>query len=153
MAFRSGRLLALVAIVAIASGCFDPAERRPGTWLSGTLVESPVEDWSFANEHPQLQLQTATWYGIPHSVTILGASRDGRLFIGARDPATKRWVANVGRDPRVRIRIGDGLYPGRLVPLEDGEQAYPAYAAKYDWPEQPEPDAPPVRYFELLPPR
>lgn len=144
---------AAVALGLALAGCFEPAERRTGTWLSGDVVTEPMSDWSFVNEHREILIETPTWYGIPHSLTILCASSGGRFFVGARNPTEKRWVANVGRNPEVRVKIDGRLYPVRLSTLEgDTERTAvrAAYAAKYDWPATPGPDEPPVRYFELV---
>ena len=66
-------LLALVALAALAVGC-QPRDERPGLWLSGELAAEPVQDWSFSDSIEEISLETRTWYGIPHSVTIWGAA-------------------------------------------------------------------------------
>jgi hypothetical protein len=152
IAYGSMRLASLL-LCGLVLACVEPADRRPGTWLSGELVEQPVADWSFTADHPEIMLETRTWYGVPHSVTIVCASRDGRLFVGARDPDGKRWVANVDRDPDVRLKIGGRVYERRLKPIEDPEQqerVRSAYAAKYAWPESDPSERPAFRYFEVV---
>ncbi len=70
----------------------------PGLWLSGEVVREPVTDWDWVQDvaHPELgntiMLETRTWYGIPHSVTILPTPRGDRLYIGgsARDERLDR---------------------------------------------------------------
>ena len=53
-------------------------------------------------------LETRTWYGIPHSVTIGIVGRGDKLYIHARSderrmqtpfPNDKYWTQNVSRDP------------------------------------------------------
>ena len=97
----------------------------PGLWLSGEVVREPVNDWDWVYDvdHPELgftiMLETRTWYGIPHSVTILPTPRGDKLYIGgsARGerlnrefPNFKSWWANVERDPRVRLKIDGKIY-------------------------------------------
>lgn len=97
----------------------------PGLWLSGELVREPVDNWDWVLDvdHPELgftiMLETQTWYGIPHSVTILPTPRGEKLYIGgsARGerlerefPNYKGWWANVERDPRVRLKIDGKIY-------------------------------------------
>ncbi len=145
-------ILALLALPALSS-CIDPVDRRPGLRLGGEVVEEGGGDWSFTNEHREIAIETRTPWLLPHSVTIVCAARDGRFFVGARNPDGKRWVANVDRDPEVRLKIGGRVYEQRLLPLEDPadlRSAYEAYAAKYGWPESPPEDRPPFRYFEVV---
>src|SRR5580693_76867 len=61
---------------------------RPGLWLRGDLVATPVTDWSFVDtvEHPGQNLntilvETRTPYFIPHSVRTVPMVRNGQLFI------------------------------------------------------------------------
>jgi hypothetical protein len=132
--------------------CIDPQDRRPGLRLSGEVAQSGG-DWSFTGEHGEIAIETRTPWLVPHSVTIVCAAKDGRFFVAARNPDGKRWVANVDRDPNVRLKIGDRVYEQRLVPLESPEEiatAYAAYAAKYGLPDTPDPDRPPIRYWEVV---
>src|SRR5579872_6439218 len=110
---------------------------RPGLWLRGQLVTTPVSDWSFVNEqkHPGRSLntilvQTATPYFIPHSVRVMPEVVDGRLYIRSHQdrmdvkfPYDKTWTADVIRDPRVRLKIGDKLYSATMVLVADRSQA------------------------------
>jgi hypothetical protein len=85
--------------------------------------------------HPELgntiMLETRTWYGIPHSVTILPTPRGERLYIGgsARDerlerefPHYKTYWANMERDPRVRLKIDGKVYEMTAVLVSDPEE-------------------------------
>ena len=118
---------------------FERANRtaRPGLWLTGEVVREPVKDWSFVREELReksgkertIQVETRTWYGIPHSVTIGGDMvRDGKLYIHAHSdpnrmgipfPNDKAWTRNVARDPRVRLRIAGKIYEVMVVPVTD----------------------------------
>ncbi len=149
---RTVAAFALLAAFPLAA-CVDPKDRRPGLRLSGEVVEEGGGDWAFTDAHREIHIETSPPWLLPHSVTIVCAARDGRFFVGARNPDEKRWVANVDRDPDVRLKIGEKVYEQRLVSLDDEAgraAAYAAYAAKYDLPATPDPDGPPMRYFEVV---
>jgi hypothetical protein len=146
------RLLASLCLLCLAA-CIDPADRRPGLRLGGEVVEQSGGDWSFTDAHREISVETRSPWLLPHSVTIFCAARDGRFFLGARNPDGKRWVANVDRDPDVRLAIDGRVYQQRLVALTDAEDvktAQAAFAAKYGPPEGPPEARPPVRYFEVV---
>ena len=110
---------------------------RPGLWLKGEVVTTPVTDWSFVAtvEHPGRSLntvliETRTPYFIPHSVRTIPTVRNGQLYIRSHQdridvqfPNDKSWTSNVARDSRVRIKIGDKLYEANLVLVADRAQA------------------------------
>jgi hypothetical protein len=110
---------------------------RPGLWLKGQLVTTPVTDWSFVNvqKHPGQSLntilvQTRTPYFIPHSVRVMPDVVDGRLYIRSHQsrmdrkfPYDKSWTADVTRDPRVLLKIGGKLYRATVVLVADRSQA------------------------------
>lgn len=106
----------------------------PGLWLKGEVVREPVTNWDWVNQvndpirKNTIMLETRTWYGIPHSVTILPTVRGGNLYIGGSEqdfrlekefPNSKAWWANVVRDPRVRIKIGGKIYEMTVVLIAD----------------------------------
>lgn len=110
---------------------------RPGLWLKGEVVTAPVTDWSFVNDVPHpgrsintVLVETRTPYFIPHSVRTMPFVRNGVLYIRSHQdrmdvafPHDKSWTANVARDPRVRIKIGDKLYETTMVLVADRAQA------------------------------
>ena len=110
---------------------------RPGLWLKGEVVRMPVTDWSFVQTvaHPGRDLntvlvETRTRYFVPHSVRTVPFPRNGQLYLRSHQhrmdlqfPNDKAWTANVARDPRVRIKIGDKLYEATLVLITDRAQA------------------------------
>jgi hypothetical protein len=137
-----------------ASACFNPNERRPGTRLSGEVVDALPADWSFTNDQREIAIEVHTPYWLPHSVTIWCASDAGRLYVGSRDPDHKHWPGWVDDDPNVRLLIGGRIYAVKLVPLDDPEEiarVRRAYAAKYPMPETPPDEGPPVRYWRVAP--
>ncbi|MBZ5699069.1 MAG: nitroreductase/quinone reductase family protein [Acidobacteriia bacterium] len=107
--------LVLVLLALRVTG-LDPKDRRPGLWLRGDVVTTPVADWSFADKYPTLLIQTRTWYLLPHSVTIRFVCYKGQLYLhtvspkGAPFPKDKSWTTNLIRDPHVRIKIGNQLF-------------------------------------------
>ena len=147
----------LVPILGVAAcvflACVDPADGRPGTWLSGEPVAGPVADWSFTDEHPEIFIQVSTPYLIPHSVTIVCAALNGGLIVGARDPDTKRWPSYIENDAEVRLKIGDRIYDQQLELVEDPQTVdaiVRAYAAKYNRPVLPPEERPVVRYWRVV---
>jgi hypothetical protein len=110
---------------------------RPGLWLKGEVVTTPITDWSFVDQVPHpgrsintILVETRTPYFIPHSVRTMATVRNGELFIRSHQdrmdvqfPYDKSWTADVARDPRVRIKIGDKLYEATLVLVTDRAEA------------------------------
>ena len=125
--------LILAVYVAALFAPFEPKERRPGTRLGGHLAAEQDTDWSFRTAgRMQIIVETATWYGIPHSVTTTSWIHDGDLYVPCNDCATKRWPKNVARNPNVRLRVGDEIYERRAVKVERDEQRRQAFAALTD---------------------
>ena len=131
--------LVLLLLVARITG-FGPNGPRPGLWLKGDLVTTPVADWSFTDSIHDVEIQTNTWYLLPHSVTINCVSYKGQLYLASFYPAGlayphgRSWNENVARDPHVRIKIGDHLYDRTLALVTDPaeqETVKEARAKKY----------------------
>jgi hypothetical protein len=133
------RVALAFAAVLLVCAC-EPQDRRPGLWLAGEVVAEPVADWSFSDAHPEILLETRTWYGIPHSVTVVAAADGERLYVpslyrdGGGWPEAKYWNRNVARDPSVRLSIGGRLYERKAVLVTDDaerDRALAAFARKY----------------------
>lgn len=108
---------------------------RPGLWLTGEVVTTPVTNWDFVRNIRDpirgnlIMIETRTWYGIPHSVTIGIVGRGDKLYVHAHSdegrvsttpfPYDKIWTKNVARDPRVRMKIGGKIYEMTLVLIAD----------------------------------
>ena len=107
---------------------------RPGFRLKGEVVREVVTDWGFVHEvndpiiGNSIYVETRTWYGIPHSVVIGPVGRGDELYIHAHSdpnrmhipfPNDKFWTANVGRDPRVRLKIAGKIYEGTVALMTD----------------------------------
>ena len=110
------------------------ATTRPGLWLTGEVVTTPVTNWDWVGKirdpirKNTIMIETRTWYGIPHSVTTGVVGRGDKLYVhGHQDevrmskqfPYDKFWTANVARDPRVRMKIGGKIYEMTLVLITD----------------------------------
>src|SRR5262245_3506846 len=84
-----GRILAALLVVALIALAvlrvvgLNPKAQRAGLWLSGDAVTAPVNDWSFTDSIQEIQVQTHSWYGLPHSVTTQCASVNGTLYIAS----------------------------------------------------------------------
>ena len=106
----------------------------PGLWLSGEVVREPVTNWDWVNEVDDpvrgntIMLETRTWYGISHSVVINPTPRGDELYIGGSEqdfrlerefPKSKRYWANIERDPRVRVKIDGRIYEMTAVHVAD----------------------------------
>jgi hypothetical protein len=168
-------LLVVVAVLRVTGFeprlCYHSADswtcKIPGLWLEGNLVTTPVSDWSFVDNYPEIKIQTRTRYLLPLSVTTYCMTYNGQLYVEStyskqgneypRYPHGRVWNENVARDPHVRLKIGDQLYDRALVLVTDPseqEAAIKAKAAKYipdakknwgDW-KVPPPEAPAIVY-------
>lgn len=109
----------------------------PGLWLKGEVVREPVADWDWVLQvdHPvrgnTIMLETRTWYGIPHSVTINAVPRGEDLYLSGSEqdfrlekefPNSKRWWANIERDPRVRMKIDGRIYEMTVALIADRDE-------------------------------
>lgn len=135
----SARWLAAGLCALALAGC-EPRDRRPGQWLRGERVTGLVADWSFSDSISEIFVETRTWYGVPHSVTVVCAALGPDLYVpslypeGSGWPSGKYWTRNVARDPRVRVGIGGAIYEREAVLVEDPaeyERALAAFARKY----------------------
>ena len=109
----------------------------PGLWLKGEVVREPVKNWDWVREvnHPVrehfIMMETNTWYGIPHSVTVRLNPRGDKLYLvgtaqgarlGKEFPDGKAWWKNVMRDPRVRMKIDGKSYEMPLVLINNRDE-------------------------------
>lgn len=151
-ASRALSALFLAVALAVLSGC-EPSDRTPGLWLRGETVAVPA-DWSFTDGYREIFVEVTTPWRMPHSVTIWCGQVDGDLYIGARDPATKKWPGWVADEPNVRLKIGEDIYEVVLQQLDDADTltaVRAAYAAKYDLPAAPAGKPRNVRYWAVRP--
>ena len=115
---------ALLVLTLLVVGC-EPHDRRPGLWLSGEVVKGPVSDWSFTDPINEIFVETRTWYGIPHSVTVTCVGIGDELYVPSvyrgrgEFPSERHWNRNVVRDPRVRLKIDGKIYERKAVLVTD----------------------------------
>ncbi len=126
----------IVLLIILRITGLDPHNRIPGLWLRGHLVSTPVNDWSFTDNVPQIHLQTETRYWLPHSVTINCIAYNHQLYVASVYPGRgpRAWNEDVIRDPHVRIQIGGQLYDRTLTLVTDPvekEAVLQARAKKY----------------------
>jgi hypothetical protein len=129
-------VLLILALIVLRITGLDPKGRRAGLWLSGTVNKTPVTDWSFADKVDTIEIQTNTWFLLPHSVTIGCTSNNGNLYLSSivpkgvdPYPGGKLWNRDVARDPHVRLKVGDQLYDVTLVYVTDKGEFDAAFQA------------------------
>ena len=135
MSFRwaSAGALGLLTALALACGPWGPQGILAGGPFLGAASASFPSDWSFSDAHPLIGIETRGAV-FRHSVTILCVAAEGKLYVMARHAPRKRWVQNLGRDPHVRLRVGEELYAGRAVRIgagPEGEAVARAFLGKY----------------------
>ena len=106
----------------------------PGLWLTGEVVREPVANWDWTRDvndpirGNSIMLESRTWYGIPHSVTINLVPRGDKLYVSGSEqgsrlqkqfPNSKAWWANIERDPRVRMKIDGKIYEMTVALMAD----------------------------------
>lgn len=128
--FVLGWIAKFVALgVLVFVGC-GPVGPIPGGALSGEVGAAAVEDWSFADELETAQLETRP--ADPHSVNTWFASIGPDLYVptsmilGPKVPGERSWVAHVGEDARVRIRLGDVVFERTASRVSQGSEEYEA---------------------------
>ncbi len=100
----------VLSLLCLVAGCGGPTLVIPGGALSGEIVETPVADWSFADD---LFLDLETRPDDPYSVELNYVLREGQLFV---DPAEgRRWLDHIRTDPRVRVRFDSKIYLATAV--------------------------------------
>ena len=142
-----------IGIVLTVSCSIDPSDERPGFGLSGEVHQQGVEDWSFTLDADEIFIETVTSYWIPHSVTAWCVTVGSELYVAADDADKKSWVANVARDPNVRLKIGDKVYEQKLVPITDAATIASidsGFARKYEYEEEEADDDMTVGYWRVV---
>ena len=123
----------VVVLVVLSITGYGPHDRTPGLWLKGKVVASPVTDWSFADNYPTVQLQTRSWYLLPHSVNIGCEVFNGQLYVSTVDRAGTPayvWNENAMRNRHIRIKIGDQVYDGTASLVTDAAEQHAVLEAR-----------------------
>lgn len=110
----------------------DPVQMIAGKRLSGQERPYP-EDWSKCTHNPTIAVETRP--EAPHSVTTVCVVLDGELIIPAMQGGTKQWTANVVAEPRIRVKIGDAVYPALAYRAHDIPMADFVAAARAKYPQ------------------
>jgi len=132
-------MVSAIAIVLTVACSIEPNEARTGFGLPGEVHQGAVEDWAFSEDAKLVYIETATRYWIPHSVTVWCVTVDDELYVSADYPEKKSWVANVARNPNIRLKIGDKVYEQKLVAVEDAATIASidrGFVRKYDYDEE-----------------
>jgi len=111
------RGVALLVLVLLGGACGGPALMVPGGELTGEVVTTPIDDWSFVDDR-FVDLETRP--GDPYSVELNYVVRDGHLYIDAAESRT--WHAYIRADPDVRVRFDGRIYPVKAVRVERAEE-------------------------------
>ena len=111
---------ALVAIVVLAACArliwTDPIGPLAGGRLSGSEAPFPA-DWSFSDAHFTIAVESRP--DDPHSVTTICFVHEGTLIVPAQGGSDKDWTQYVLDDPRVRVRVGEQVFPARATRILD----------------------------------
>ena len=137
---RSVGFVASVIAALLTVGCsITPKDERTGFRLPGELHQGAVESWVFTEDSGEIFIETVTSYWIPHSVTAWCLMVGDELYVSADYADKKRWVANVARNPNVRLWIKGKVYEQKLVPVTDPSiiaSIDSGWARKYDYDEE-----------------
>jgi hypothetical protein len=112
------RTFTLITLCLMLSACDDPFIVTSGGELSGTVSEVP-ETWQLDEVSALAQLETRP--DEPYSINLVYVQMDGRLYIYAGDTRTN-WVQHIEQDPRIRLRIGETIYPARAVRITNDDE-------------------------------
>ena len=136
---RHRLITVLTPLVLLCTAACDPGVSRPGAWLSGEEVSTPVTDFTFTNAFEDCYLETATWYAIPHSVTLWCAAHDGDLYVGSFSMSGgweghRTWEQHIARNGEGAARFDGKIYRGTWERVQDPdliEAIEQSYADKY----------------------
>lgn len=129
-----GGLLISLCVFAVAGfilySSICPCERTPGGFLFGERVETPVSDWSFANDVSECQIQV--WAGIrPYSINLnCMVAVDGKLYLSCSLCASKYWASKVSPNEKGKLRLNGFIYPVLFNRVLDNTELDRAWAAR-----------------------
>lgn len=106
------------AVILGARWLYGPLGPIPGPELSGSVIEEPVEDWSFLDAIKVVQIETRP--EDPYSVSTWATRIGDGIYVFASDGESP-WVRNISQDPRVRIRVEGRIYERRAVGVANFE--------------------------------
>lgn len=113
-------LVVLVALLFFLARFHDgPLGPIPGGALaSGELVSAPVDDWGFAKDEKEIELQLASE---SRSRTVWLLVNEGQAYVpcSLAFPPGKRWYKDADKDGRATLRIQGRRYPVTLARTDD----------------------------------
>lgn len=112
-----------------------------GPLASGEIVTQPVDDWSFATDVAEIELQLASQ---TRSRTTWIVVHEGHAHVPASTefPPGKTWHRSALEDGRATLRIAGKRYPVTLAKLEDAARVAAVRAVGLKkYPNRPEGDA------------
>lgn len=127
------RATALALLAATALAC-QPIGPVPGGRLSGEVVATPVDDWSFASAVETIQLESDP--DDPYSVNIWFVAQGARLWVAAGGGGKSSWAKHLLADPRVRLRIDGKIYERKAIRVTlqaEIDEVLVLYQTKYDY--------------------
>ena len=105
---------------------------KGGAFRAGEAAAPPA-DWSFAADHPTLELELPAEVGL--AITTWLVVEGGALYVPCGVAESKSWPHAVVRDGNVRVRIDGKVYELRATRVDDPAtlaRVVPLLAAKYD---------------------
>jgi hypothetical protein len=124
-------LVVVGAVILGARWIYGPLGPFPGSALTGTVVEEPVEDWSSIDAIEVIQIETDPEN--PYSVSVWVTRAGNQIYITGDEESP--WVRNIGDDPRVRIRVEGRIHECsavRVADLETKRAFLEAFKSKYE---------------------
>ena len=82
-------------------------------------VAKPPSTWELDRDSALAQLETQP--NDPYSINFTYVQLDGRLYAYAGDTRTN-WVANIEKDPLVRVRLQNKIYAARAIRVTSSEE-------------------------------
>lgn len=120
---------ALIAML-VTAGC-EPTFVFAGGALAGTERPMP-SDWGFTEDFDTVQIETRPID--PYSVNVWGVGVDRNFYVAASDASEATWAQAIQAEPRVRLRVGENIYPLLATRTEDPQElarVIDAYIDKY----------------------
>lgn len=125
------RCCALALCAAVLAAC-EPVFVFAGGRVGG-VEEAPPANWGFAESVDTVQVETRP--ADPYSVNVWGVGVGARFYVAASDGADARWAQAIKADSRVRLKVGERVFPlaaERVLDAAELNDVAAAYAAKYD---------------------
>ncbi|MCZ6643751.1 MAG: hypothetical protein O7F71_19425 [Gammaproteobacteria bacterium] len=102
-------------ILTTLAACQSPILIFSGGALEGSTIET--DSFSFAGQFVLLRLEVRPEDA--YSVVLRVLMRDDQLYIESAD--RRRWHSYLKEDNRVRVKLGDSVYPATAIRIDDPE--------------------------------